>query len=62
MHPSRDSLECFGAELVRAPVCDWQWSYSWLTGYWYGPIPLGLITGLSAGAVLASFVLAAIGH
>ena len=24
----------------------WRWRYSWFTGVWFGPIPLGLVVGI----------------
>jgi len=56
MRASRQSIE-FGAELlVRRPL-PWRWSYSWWSGCWYGPIPIGAAIGIGAGLIAGELLL-----
>lgn len=49
MRNSRPSIEAFGAELVARRPHPWRWSYSWWSGYWYGPLPIGMLIGIASG-------------
>ena len=52
MLQQRESLESFGAELLLECPRPQRWTHCWLTGFWYGPVPVGLLSGLVAALLL----------